>query len=187
MNRNIILTIALTALAVALFRIMPRWEGVWGITPIFSIALFSGSIFKSNKGMAFLLPVLALFFSDVLWQLIDGSGFYPGQFVNYILFVMITCIGFFINKNNVVNIGLASLAAPTAFFLLSNFSVWVSGGGLARPKNFAGLMQTYVDGLPFYFPWQLASTLFFSALLFGGMYLLSAHKKTTSSFSENAV
>ena len=180
MNKKIILSLILMAVAVALFRIMPRFEGVWGITPLFAVALFSGALFKSNKLWAFLLPVLAIFFSDVLWQLMGATGFYKGQIFNYLLFILITCLGFLIKNIKFLNVLLASLAAPTIFFIISNFGVWLGGGGFARPKTFAGLMQTYVDGWPFYFPWQLISTVVFSAFLFGGWYLIQNYSKEKS-------
>lgn len=167
MERKVLLSLILMAVTIAIFRIIPRFDNVWGITPMFSIALFSGCIFRKNKLWAFLLPLFALFFSDILWQIIKGTGFYDGQWFNYLLFVAITCIGFLLRKVNILNVIAVSLAAPTAYFLLSNFYVWFSGGGFARPKNFSGLLQTYIDGLPFYYPWQLISTLVFSAFLFG--------------------
>ena len=86
-----------------------------------------------------------------------------------------TAFGFFIKKINVSQILLASLAAPTAFFILSNFFVWLSNSpaaGLQRPKTFNGLLMCLNDGLPFY-PWSVASTLIFAAILFGGYYLFS--------------
>jgi hypothetical protein len=43
-----------------------------------------------------------------------------------------------------------------------------------RPKTFSGLMQTYIDGLPF-FQTSLYGTLFFSAVLFGGYYLVKRY------------
>lgn len=178
MNRKIFLSIIIMAFSIAIFRIMPKFEGVWGITPMFSIALFSGSIFRTNKIWAFLLPVLGLFFSDVLWQMIDGSGFYAGQLLNYVLFVGITCFGFLLRKINIANVVVASLSAPTIYFLLSNFFVWMMGGGFQRPKTFAGLLQTYSDGLPFYFPWQLVSSVVFSAILFGSWFWINNLSKT---------
>jgi hypothetical protein len=67
------------------------------------------------------------------------------------------------------------LAAPTAYFLASNFLVWASSSplaGLGRPKTFAGLMMCYSDGLPFY-PWSVAATFIFSAILFGSYYIMT--------------
>jgi hypothetical protein len=58
--------------------------------------------------------------------------------------------------------------------------VWLSNSpdaGLSRPKNFNGLLLCYSDGLPFY-PWSVVSCVVFSAILFGGYYLVM--KKSVS-------
>jgi len=167
----------------SLYRIMPGRP--YGFAPQIAMAIFGGAIIKDKK-FAFLLPLLAMFVSDCLYQLlyINGVGtmygFYEGQALNYVLFGGLTIFGFFIKNLNVKKIALASIAAPTAYFLASNFFVWASTSplaGLGRPKTFAGLMMCYSDGLPFY-PWSVASTFVFSAILFGSYYLMT--KKSTS-------
>jgi hypothetical protein len=155
---------------------MPR---PYGFAPQIAMAIFGGAVIK-DKTLAILLPLLSMFISDALYELLYRNGigsipgFYEGQITNYILFGAMTVFGFFIKKINVSQILLASLTAPTAFFILSNFFVWLSNSaeaGLQRPKTFAGLLMCYNDGLPFY-PWSIAATLVFSAILFGGYYLL---------------
>ncbi|MGN6531769.1 MAG: DUF6580 family putative transport protein [Ginsengibacter sp.] len=167
----------------SLYRIMPGRP--YGFAPQIAMAIFGGAIIKDKK-FAFLLPLLAMFVSDCLYQLlyINGVGsmygFYEGQLMNYILFAGLTVFGFFIKNLNVKRIALASISAPTAYFLASNFLVWASSSPLAgwgRPKTFAGLMMCYGDGLPFY-PWSVASTFVFSAILFGSYYLMT--KKSTT-------
>ena len=157
----------------------------YGFAPQIAMAIFGGAVIKDKK-FAFLLPLLAMFVSDCLYQLlyINGVGtmygFYEGQVLNYILFGGLTVIGFFVKNLNVKKIAFASIAAPTAYFLASNFFVWVSSSplaGLGRPKTFAGLMMCYGDGLPFY-PWSVASTFVFCAILFGSYYLMT--KKSTT-------
>ena len=162
----------------SLYRIMPGRP--YGFAPQIAMAIFGGAIIKDKK-FAFLLPLLAMFVSDALYQLlyINGvgiiPGFYEGQAVNYLLFAGLTVFGFFIKNLNVKKIALASLSAPTVYFLISNFLVWASTSplaGLQRPKSFNGLMMCYADGLPFY-PWSLASTFIFSAILFGSYYFMT--------------
>ena len=152
----------------------------YGFAPQIAMAIFGGAIIK-NKKFAFLLPIAAMFVSDALYELlyVNGvsaiPGFYGGQLINYILFAGLTAFGFFIKNFNVKSIALASLSAPTAYFLISNFLVWASASplaGLSRPKTFSGLMMCYGDGLPFY-PWSLAATFVFSAILFGSYYLVA--------------
>jgi hypothetical protein len=98
-------------------------------------------------------------------------GFYEGQITNYILFTLLTVVGFFIKEKNLLSILAGSIAGPVLYFLSSNLLVWMSGGGLQRPKTLEGLIMCYNDALPF-FRTSVAATLFFSAILFGSYYLL---------------
>jgi hypothetical protein len=66
---------------------------------------------------------------------------------------------------------IASVASPTVYFILSNFMVWAGGGGLQRPKTWSGLMQSYVDGLPFYVN-SIYATVLFSTILFCGYFFV---------------
>jgi hypothetical protein len=151
----------------------------YGFAPMIAMAVFGGAVIKDKK-FAFLFPLLAMFISDGFYQLlyINGvgniPGFYEGQLINYILFGGLTVFGFFIKNFNIKKIAIASFAAPTVYFLVSNFLVWASASpmaGLARPKTVSGLLMCYSDGLPFY-PWSVASTFIFSALFFGSYYFM---------------
>ncbi len=177
-TKQVVVSFILLVIIAALYRIMPGRP--YGFAPQIAMAIFGGAIIKDKK-LAFLLPLLSMFISDSLYEILfrngvgNIQGFYSGQITNYILFGSMTIFGFFIKKINVAKIILASIAAPTAFFLLSNFFVWLSSSpdaGFARPKTFSGLLMCYNDGLPFY-PWSVASTLIFSAILFGSFFLIT--------------
>lgn len=184
-NRQLIFSFILLVVIASLYRIMPNRP--YGFAPQIAMAIFGGAIIKDKK-FAFLLPILAMFVSDLLYQLlyINGVGkiygFYDGQLLNYILFAGLTVFGFFIKNFNVKRIAIASFAAPTAYFMVSNFLVWASSSplaGLGRPKTFSGLMMCYGDGLPFY-PWSLAATFIFSAIFFGSYYVVKREAALTS-------
>ena len=89
------------------------------------MALFAGSVIK-DKRFSFLVPLFSMLISDVLYQflysrgLTEIKGFYQGQWVNYILFTVITVIGFLIKKNNIGSIILGSLAGVVFFYLTSD-------------------------------------------------------------------
>jgi hypothetical protein len=177
-NRQLLFSFILLIVIASLYRIMPGRP--YGFAPQIAMAIFGGAIIKDKK-FAFLLPILAMFVSDALYQLlyINGvgniPGFYDGQVLNYILFAGLTVFGFFIKNFNIKRIAIASVAAPSAYFLVSNFLVWASLSplaGLGRPKTFAGLMMCYSDGLPFYL-WSLAATFIFSAIFFGSYYVVT--------------
>ena len=182
-TKQLIGSFILLIVIASLYRIMPGRP--YGFAPQIAMAIFAGAIIKDKK-IAFILPLLSMFVSDGLYELlyINGvgnmPGFYEGQLLNYILFAGLTVFGFFVKNFNVKNIAIASISAPTAYFLVSNFLVWASASplaGLQRPKTFEGLMMCLADGLPFY-PWSLASTVIFSAIFFGSYYLMTRPSRT---------
>jgi hypothetical protein len=177
-TKTLIWSFILLVFIAAIYRIIPGRLN--GFAPQWAMAVFAGAVIK-NKKWALIMPVLSMFISDLLYQLLymggltDMQGFYQGQWQNYILFALLVFIGFAIRKFNVINITAASLAAPTVYFLLSNFIVWSGWDGtrgLGRPKTWNGLMLCYTDGLPFYLT-SLIATLVFSAILFGSFVLIA--------------
>jgi len=171
-SNKIIWSFVLLVVIAALYRIIPGRP--YGFAPQWAMAVFAGAVIKDRK-WAFIIPILSMFISDLLYQVlyIGGltsiPGFYEGQWQNYILFTLLVFVGFAIKKLNVLQIVAASLAAPSLYFIISNFLVWASNGttrGLDRPKTFNGLMLCYSDGIPFY-KTSLLATLVFSAVLFG--------------------
>ena len=184
-TKSTVYSFLLLVVVAAVYRVLPRPESLWGFAPQIAMALFGGSVIKDRK-LAFLLPLLSMFISDTLFQVLyltglgDTPGFYSGQLINYLLFGLLTVTGFFVNERKVAQIGLGAVVAPVIYFLLSNFQVWIGGGGWKRPRTFEGLMMTYNDGLPF-FKGSLIATLFFAAVLFGGYYLLKKTSTKTSS------
>lgn len=176
-TKQIVTGFILLIVIASLYRIMPGRP--YGFAPQIAMAIFGGAIIK-DKRFAFLLPLVSMFFSDALYEILfrngvgNMPGFYEGQITNYILFSCLTLFGFFIKNFNIGRIAFASIAAPTTYFLISNFLIWLSNSplaGLGRPKTFNGLMLCFTDGLPFY-PWSVAATFVFSAILFGSYYLI---------------
>ena len=83
-------------LIAAFSRIIPHYPN---FTPLCAIALF-GSKYFSNRNLAFLIPIVALWFSDViinnfiLSQYFEGfTFFYSGFYWQYGTFLLITLIG----------------------------------------------------------------------------------------------
>ena len=131
-GRLIVFTLILVVLATACkFFFGPNLD--WsGFSPVIAIALFSGFIIK-QKDMSFLLPLLALFISDAVIQLLytqdlfPYAGFYGGQWKNYLILMTATLIGWLLKGRSNASLLAGAIAAPTVFFLLSNFGVWMSG------------------------------------------------------------
>ena len=180
-DKSIIGSFVLLVIIASLYRIMPGRP--LGFAPQIAMALFSGSIVKDKK-FAFLLPILSMLFSDILYEVLyrfnisSVAGFYSGQLMNYILFAAVTLVGFMIKKENLIHIAAGSIAGATFYFVLSNLVVWIGGGlainNLPYAKTWDGLMACFAAGLPFY-KVSLYATLFFSAILFGGYFLLNKY------------
>lgn len=174
-TRQTIVVFLVLIVACSLYRIFDNRP--LGFAPQIAMALFGGMAVK-NRVWAFALPVFSMFLSDLLYQVLymngltNIRGFYDGQLINYILLASVVLVGMLFRKISLPNIFIGALAAPTWFFLISNFVVWIGGGGYVRPKTFSGLMQSYADGLPFY-GGSLAATVAFSALFFGAHYLIT--------------
>jgi hypothetical protein len=175
-NKSIVWSLVVMVVVAALYRVIPGRP--FGFEPQIALALFSGAVIKDKK-LAFVLPLLSMFISDVLYQLLynaglsDMRGFYPDQWVNYLLYASVVMFGFLIKKVRVLNVLLVSLAAPTYFFLVSNFLTWAGVGGYDMyPKTGAGLVSCYVAALPFY-QMGLISCVLFSAVLFSGWYFIN--------------
>jgi len=162
LNPRVAVLIAMV-LAAALTRLMPHPPNM---TSIAAIALFGGAYF-SDKWLTFLVPLTALFISDMAL-----GGFYRGMEVVYLSFVLIVCIGLWLQKHRtVLPIAGAALASSVLFFALTNFGVWAWSG--MYPTTVEGLIACYTAALPF-FTNTLMGDLFYTALLFGGFALLES-------------
>lgn len=156
--------LALIGLA-ALSRLLPH---PFNFTPIGAMALFAGT-YMSNKKHAFLLPVLTLLASDILLQLVNGSGFYRDMIFVYGSFALITGIGFLLRgREQRQTIMVASLVSSIAFFLITNFGTWLMWD--IYPKTGAGLISCYIAGIPF-FKGTIMGDLFYNLALFGSFAL----------------
>jgi hypothetical protein len=181
-SRSIVTPLVLAIVASALYRIMPNRP--MGFAPQIAIALFSGALCVKNKKWAFAMPLVSMFISDLFFEILyvnhltNYQGFYSGQWLNYILIAGLAAFGFLIQTKKVASIAIAFFAGPTTYFFVSNFTVWIGGGGWSRPKTFSGLMQCYLDGAPFYSN-SLLATFVFGAVLFGAYSLFTKNKEVT--------
>jgi hypothetical protein len=180
-RRLIIFTIILVVLATAckvFFGPNLDWSG---FSPVIAIALFSGFIIR-QKDLAFLLPLLALFISDLVIQvmyqqnLFPYSGFYSGQWKNYLVLLASTLLGWVLNGKSYVSLALGAVMAPVVYFLVSNYLVWKATSEGVYSKSFAGLMTSYDAGLPFFRNSLAATLLFLPVILLTYNYLVN--KKT---------
>lgn len=175
-GRLIAFTLILIALQTAcklMFAPKLEWSG---FSPFIAIALFSGFIIK-ERNMSFLLPLLALFISDAIIHLLylnnqfDFAGFYSGQWKNYLVLLLSTLIGWGLKGRNYSTIAFSAVAAPSLFFLVSNFIVWQGTTEAVYTRSFAGLIDCYENGLPFYQNSLFATLVFLPVILILYNYL----------------
>jgi hypothetical protein len=143
----------------ALMRLIPHWPN---FTPIAAMALFGGA-YLQKKHLAFIIPLAALFVSDLI------LGLHSWMIPVYISFAVVVGIGIMLrNRIKFGTVLLATLSASVMFFIVTNFSVW-----LVSPfytKDIAGLLTCYTAGLPFLNN-GLLGDLFYSGVFFGAFYL----------------
>lgn len=181
LNKNL-LFIALIAAAM-LTRFLPHAPN---FTAVGAAAIFGGFAFKNNF-KAFLVPLLAMFLSDlVLNNLVYGeyyegfvffsSGFAP-LLIYAALFISVLFGKYFTNGFKALPLLGAGLASALVFYLLTNFGAWLFDP--MYTKDFTGLMASYLAGLPFLAN-QAAGTVVYGAVIFGAAYIAVGSKRTSA-------
>lgn len=154
--------LTLMVFAAAFVRLIPHPPN---FAPVAAMALFGGAYF-TKKWAAFLVPLVAMLVTDLF------LGFHPTMWAVYLSFVLIVAIGILmIRQKKVTSIFFASVTASVAFFIITNFGVWMSTP--YYEKTGAGLAACYTAAIPF-FHQTLLSDLFFVAILFGLFEILKA-------------
>ncbi|MEZ4884437.1 MAG: DUF6580 family putative transport protein [Chitinophagales bacterium] len=160
-------------LLAALSRLLPHPPN---FTPIGSMALF-GAAYFSRKYLAFLVPILAFWVSDLVLNNVvyaeyfeSFSWFSTDLMWSCVAMALIVVLGrFFLKKVSITTVLGSSLVASIVFFVFSNFGVWASGAMYSM--DLGGLMAAFAAGIPF-FGNTVVGNLFYSAVLFGGFEAL---------------
>jgi hypothetical protein len=140
-----------------ILRLIPH---VPNFAPISGMALFGGAYL--NKKYALIIPLIAMFLSDIF------LGFHSAMIFVYGSFILTGLIGLWLRKHkNVIHIAGAALFSSLLFFLITNFGVLLEGW---YPANLSGLMQAYYFAIPF-FRNTVLGDLFYTGLFFGSYEL----------------
>ena len=152
-NKNLL--VAFFVLLGVFTRVIPHPPNM---TAIGAIALFSGAFFF-DKRLAFILPTIILLLSDLL------LGFQPILSV-YVSFLIIVSLGFILSKKHTtISIINMSLLASLIFFIITNFSVFISSA--LYPKTMIGLIECYTLAIPFFLN-TLIGNVVYSLIMFYG-------------------
>ncbi len=160
--------IALIIFVAAATRLLPHPPNM---TPVSAMALFGGAYF-GKKYLGILIPFLALFLSNLVLDNVIYAQYYdgfvlftPNTWAVYGSIALIALLGMgLLKKVTFSRVLIGALSATAIFFLITNMGSW-----LANPmytKDFNGLMQSYVAGLPFLRN-SLIGNLAYSGVLFG--------------------
>lgn len=180
-TKRFLVLVGLIVSAIVLSIVLRAFPHIPNMAPIAAIALFSGAYFV-KKQWAFAITFLALFLSDFALQIQywvgarEFAGFYPNMIFVYGAIAMVLGIGLLIkNRVNPLTVLGGAVGGSMLFYLVSNFGVWLMG--TMYTKTFAGLMECYVAGIPFY-RGTLFGDVIYSAILFGAFGLILQSKET---------
>jgi len=168
MNKKTFAIISAIILFAALSRLLPHPTN---FTPVAALILF-GAAYFTNKKWALIIPLTAIWLSDLLLNNIvystynDGFMWFTGGFFYiYGAFALIMLLGYFLLKKVTPGRVLGgALGASVIFYLVSNFGVWLSAP--VYPLTWEGLITCYTAAIPF-FHYTIAGNVIYSAVLFG--------------------
>ena len=144
-------------LVLSFSRIIPHPSN---FTPILAVGIFSGFYFK-NFILSFFIVIFSMFLGDIY------LGFHSTMFFTYTSLSLAVLIGFFIKKLNFKEVAFGGLASSVCFFIITNFGIWILSP--MYEKSFAGLMQSYIMGIPFFHNTLISTFLYL--LLFKLLFL----------------
>jgi hypothetical protein len=144
-----------------------KFQFMSNFTPVGAIALFGGAYF-TDKWKAFLIPILALFGSDMLINSFYHINMFTINYWVYISFIIMVFIGMFIKNVYIFKVVLASLAGVLVHWLLTDIGPWLHGTLYA--KGLMGYGQSLVAAIPFERN-MILGDLVYGTLLFGGFEL----------------
>ena len=145
-----------------------------------ALGLFAGCYVAGRR--AYLIPVAVLLISDFVGHLlaVPGMGFYSPMVMlgTYLGITLTVPLGRwarvrgengtdFFQHARWKRLPIATFAASTGFFLISNFAVWL---GPWYPSTATGLVACFVNAIPFY-GYTLAGDFFFVTVMFGAFEL----------------
>jgi len=130
------LAFSIFAISLRLFPHTPNYAAIG------ALAIFSGSAFR--KSWLALLPLTTVFISDLL------IGFYEPWLMAtvYVSYAAMFLLGSKMNRKSIKSLVIRSSLGSILFFITTNFAVWAFASWY--PHTPAGLLDSYLMGLPFY-------------------------------------
>jgi len=168
----------------AIFRLIPH---PLNVSPVAAMALIGG-MYISKKHLAYLVPIAALFLSDLILNNTINRAFFQDHtglvfFADYMIYtygayILTVLCGFLIRKSPLGGkVIFGVLITSLLFFVVTNMGVWASG--ILYPRTGAGLSAAFAAALPF-FRNTLLSNIIFVPLFVLTIELITKTKLTSS-------
>ena len=174
MNKQSTSTLIIAVLLIIIAALSRVFLYPHNFSPIIGMAIFAGAVIKDRR-LAFALPLLAMFLSDVLFEVFNiAPGFWGwGQLVGYGILAFITLIAFSMKKINVFSVAGYSIGSSLLFFFLSNSAFFVFDNPVYHTytQDLNGYLATLAGGLPF-LKTGIIADLVYSTVLFGTYFLV---------------
>ncbi|WCL50084.1 DUF6580 family putative transport protein [Leptospira sp. GIMC2001] len=172
LRSTLFISVALILVAAAT-RLLPHPAN---FTPLIAISLFGGA-YLANRFLAALIPVGAMFISDLV------IGFHDLMIPIYLLMIVTSIVGRqLMNSESATKIGSYSIGSSLVFFVVTNFLVWISSGMYSL--DMSGLITCFMMAIPF-FQNQVLGDLLYTAFLFGSMILLQRQNLVLAPVTSN--
>ncbi|MGI9271919.1 MAG: DUF6580 family putative transport protein [Woeseiaceae bacterium] len=114
----------------------------FGVSSVGATALYAGAY--GNKRYSWAIPMIPLLIGNTIF------GFYDVRVLVFVYagFALSTFAGRWLlsKERSYLRFGSAIAIGATIFFLVSNFAIWFVG---MYPPTIAGLVQCYINGLPY--------------------------------------
>lgn len=170
-NKQVLIILGIVLFA-AVSRLLPHPHNM---TPMVAICLVSVAFIKNNN-LKFIVPAIAIVFSDVLIEKVTGFGFHSGTVLVYGAFATILLLGvLLLKKVTFFKTIVASIGSSILFFLVTNFALFYTASPVNNPAigayrhDLSGILSSYEAGLPF-FRNMLIGDLLFTGILFGAYF-----------------
>ena len=145
----------------------------WNFSPFLAVSLFGGA-HLAHRRWSYAVPLGAFLLGDLVIWALSGRldwAFYPGQVFVYGSVALTVTLGFMLRKRrSALAIGATGLLSACLFYVITNFGVWAVGDGIRYPHTIAGLIDCYVQAIPFFRNSLMAMALF-CPLLFSSLAL----------------
>ena len=177
MNRDAFRELLVFTLLVAL-GVVGRWaQPLWNFTPLAAVTVMGAYYFRGLLP-AVLVPTSVLVIGDLFLMPHDN---WIAQVAVHATAIIPLALGRAARRGSgraqVAYWSLCGFVPATVFYLMTNFAVWASKS-LYEP-TFAGLMECYRRGIPFY-RWMLAGDLCYVSLMaacVAAAYLLESRRE----------